>query len=713
MAVPKGKNKLTKWFIRCILTYISIFILALAMILVLYRQFYFTAQQTIMTGYKDKLESAVTAIDNSFQIAITSANTFKNNHSITRLASSTPDTLKSAVVDMRESKAAMQQTHTLLGNEFVAEFMLYSKNNYLITNFIVSNDYRNEYDNLFSFTDIDALQWYLRITDKERNTPFLLHSMELNSLYQSNCPRSVLPLVVPVYSSSGSVLYTIMYLIDSQWCTDLITGGDGLINSIRDDSGALLLGEEIPESGYISIDAVSAQIPSYKYTTAIPVSLIADNLSRVTSIIKIYVICGLAGILILSIVYAARNIIGMRPLLSHSEVSPNGYRSPYRYANDLLETISETRDMLQKKLLLVENTYTNNMLENVLRRGVASSEDYALLTRTLNYDSSPLYVAVFRPDEAACDSVTALQSETAFEESFTVVTLHSTPVETIFIIKDASMREILDVSQVLAGQGRIGISNSVTDLHSLHSAYQKACLALSSGTGRICTQNDANSVFTPTIDIEMLSALRNMILTGRSEEIDTLFDRIEKNTVNLVGIDSLQLFFVIRQLILRSEQQISADVVGNDESLPCILDEKNEEGLERLRTYALDLSKRTKMSGSKDDTALYNSIISLIERDFSMPDLSARYISEKLKCSLKSIYQSVSQYSSLTVSDIIENTRLHFAMELLRNTDKTNEEISNLCGFGTMNTFYRVFKKRYSISPGEWRHKENNSYKMN
>ena len=199
----------------------------------------------------------------------------------------------------------------------------------------------------------------------------------------------------------------------------------------------------------------------------------------------------------------------------------------------------------------------------------------------------------------------------------------------------------------------------------------------------ICTQNDANSVFTPTIDIEMLSALRNMILTGRSEEIDTLFDRIEKNTVNLVGIDSLQLFFVIRQLILRSEQQISADVVGNDESLPCILDEKNEEGLERLRTYALDLSKRTKVSGSKDDTALYNSIISLIERDFSMPDLSARYISEKLKCSLKSIYQSVSQYSSLTVSDIIENTRLHFAMELLRNTDKTNEEISNLCGFGT------------------------------
>jgi AraC-like DNA-binding protein len=200
-----------------------------------------------------------------------------------------------------------------------------------------------------------------------------------------------------------------------------------------------------------------------------------------------------------------------------------------------------------------------------------------------------------------------------------------------------------------------------------------------------------------------------MILAGRSDEVNAIFDKIEQNTANLVGIDSLQLFFVLRQLLLRSEQQISPDFSGTDEFLPCILDEGHYEGMERLRSYAIDLSKRSQAYNSKDDTGLYNSIISLIERDFSVPDLSAKYLAEKLKCSLKSIYQAISQNTSLTVSDIIENTRLHFATELLRNTDKTNEEISSLCGFGTMNTFYRVFKKRYAISPGEWRHRETRS----
>ena len=98
-----------------------------------------------------------------------------------------------------------------------------------------------------------------------------------------------------------------------------------------------------------------------------------------------------------------------------------------------------------------------------------------------------------------------------------------------------------------------------------------------------------------------------------------------------------------------------------------------------------------------------DAMIAIIERDFGNPDLSADYIAEKLGCSAKHVYQTVRRQTHRTVGDVIESTRLQFAEELLLGTDGKNEEIAERCGFGTLNTFYRAFRRTHGIAPGEWR----------
>lgn len=87
-------------------------------------------------------------------------------------------------------------------------------------------------------------------------------------------------------------------------------------------------------------------------------------------------------------------------------------------------------------------------------------------------------------------------------------------------------------------------------------------------------------------------------------------------------------------------------------------------------------------------------------------------LSQKITLSTLSSMACLSerQYSRLFKSfygvppmEYVINCRLNLACKMMKNTDKSLQEISIACGFGDKVSFTRLFKKRYQMNPGEYR----------
>ncbi len=90
---------------------------------------------------------------------------------------------------------------------------------------------------------------------------------------------------------------------------------------------------------------------------------------------------------------------------------------------------------------------------------------------------------------------------------------------------------------------------------------------------------------------------------------------------------------------------------------------------------------------------------------YTDPTLTRRSLAEKLATNEKYLYYAVRKNLGVTVADYINDIRLEHACRLLAAPADyhTVEEAAALSGFGSRNTFYRHFRRRYGITPNEFR----------
>lgn len=73
------------------------------------------------------------------------------------------------------------------------------------------------------------------------------------------------------------------------------------------------------------------------------------------------------------------------------------------------------------------------------------------------------------------------------------------------------------------------------------------------------------------------------------------------------------------------------------------------------------------------------------------------------KKSREHLTRSLKKYYDVTLTEYINDLRLNYASNLLLNTNTPVLEICFSCGFQSVSYFYKVFKKKYQISPNEFR----------
>lgn len=86
------------------------------------------------------------------------------------------------------------------------------------------------------------------------------------------------------------------------------------------------------------------------------------------------------------------------------------------------------------------------------------------------------------------------------------------------------------------------------------------------------------------------------------------------------------------------------------------------------------------------------------------PDLTAQHLAELLNTNTRYIAAAIQLNTNDNFSNLLNSIRLADAERMLRTKpDYSAEEIALSTGFGSRQTFYRIFVKTYGITPRQFR----------
>ena len=105
-----------------------------------------------------------------------------------------------------------------------------------------------------------------------------------------------------------------------------------------------------------------------------------------------------------------------------------------------------------------------------------------------------------------------------------------------------------------------------------------------------------------------------------------------------------------------------------------------------------------------DQLYLYLKKIMSTEKVFTDPNLTRKNLATKLGTNERYLYETIKKHLDLGFSDYINLLRIDYAKEIMihKLNELSLEEIAMMSGFGTRQTFHRLFRDRYGLSPSEF-----------
>src|SRR3954469_2938060 len=91
----------------------------------------------------------------------------------------------------------------------------------------------------------------------------------------------------------------------------------------------------------------------------------------------------------------------------------------------------------------------------------------------------------------------------------------------------------------------------------------------------------------------------------------------------------------------------------------------------------------------------------LVEKNISNEQFGVSELADELNMSRSNLLRKVKKLTNLSVSQLIRDIRLAFAMDLLRKSSLNVSEISHQVGFSSTSYFIKCFREQYGYPPGE------------
>lgn len=124
-----------------------------------------------------------------------------------------------------------------------------------------------------------------------------------------------------------------------------------------------------------------------------------------------------------------------------------------------------------------------------------------------------------------------------------------------------------------------------------------------------------------------------------------------------------------------------------------------------LENPSLYRKSHIKLSSKKEEVLL-NKIVHILEGRHGR--ISREELETEMHYNSDYLNRIVKKYTGMTLLEYGLNFCLKEAERLLLNSDKSISKIMNELGFSNRSYFYRIFSKRYGLTPNEYRKKQNN-----
>lgn len=109
-----------------------------------------------------------------------------------------------------------------------------------------------------------------------------------------------------------------------------------------------------------------------------------------------------------------------------------------------------------------------------------------------------------------------------------------------------------------------------------------------------------------------------------------------------------------------------------------------------------------KTEQSDTNAAMLMKIIDYLKNNLWDEDIVS-HLYKTIGMAEKTVYRYLKEHVGISLKEMLDTLRVNEAKKLLKSTDKNIGCIIDECGFGSENTFYRIFKKHTGRTPNEYR----------
>jgi len=476
-----------------------------------------------------------------------------------------------------------------------------------------------------------------------------------------------------------------------------------------------------------SILRTTIAMPLCNITLGIPDYYFEELYLPLKKMISRYIYLAMGIGILFSILFALYNYIPIRKLASIPLKSgffrEKDIANEYSYINRFIESCFSEIKQLKTDISIMENTLRSNMLIKLLYGMVNSKDEYSLVSKLIPQVNSAFRVALFDvkyqskvQDADYIGYIVYDKIRTLFPSRFMHIQLNNAMIAMIFADTEDNLKEFkrlfVTANQELYNYGILlsaGVSDRFECKDEINKAFfhaQSSLVAADSNGLNFYSYDLIKQPQAPVlIDFYGLQKLYGLMIAKNREAVEKSIKEIARRLL-FGGVNSrqeiMEVFCIIRFVF---ECVINDTELGLDRF--SITEFREDESIDVLfQSLCMDALTIIDALESKRNNAnkeLKERIMAYIQNNFTDPDIYADSIAEKFNVSRNYVYSLVRNETGRSLNEYIEHLRMNRAIELLKSTNMLVSDISVECGYNSTNTFYKVFKKIYNVSPSAFR----------
>ena len=259
----------------------------------------------------------------------------------------------------------------------------------------------------------------------------------------------------------------------------------------------------------------------------------------------------------------------------------------------------------------------------------------------------------------------------------------------------------------------IALSGEGTSCAQLHALYQdaKSVIALArqeEPSGLVDVWRREHCPNQPSefpLDYTEMSQLYGLLTRAECEGALSLIDTVRERLMRSGAPDELivkQVYYNLRGILLRIKLE-RLELLGSVE----IPDYHGEIDPELL--FGQLSESCTRICGllspvlARSRTAFSASVLRFIDEHIADSALSVSMVADRFAISEPTLQKAIRQEKGCSFFEYVESRRYALALSLLRDTDQPIAQIAAQCGYNSVNSFYKAFKRMTNVTPAAMR----------